>query len=86
MIESRGRGCEKNKTLCNKCGKEFNSKGALTKHMKTHQSDLPVVDASIPRENFKDRVLKFSNSNTLEETAEKFNLTCVTASRENLRL
>ena len=46
----------------------------MTKHMKTHQSDLPDVDASIPRENFKDRVLKFSNSNTLEETAEKFNL------------
>ena len=64
----------KNKTLCNECGKEFNSKGALTKHMKTHQTDLPDVDASILMENFKDRVLKFSNSNTLEETAEKFNL------------
>ena len=64
----------KNKTLCNECGKEFNSKGASTKHMKTHQTDLADVDASILRENFKDRVLKFSNSNTLEETAEKFNL------------
>ena len=62
------------KTLCNECGKKFNSKGALTKHMKTHQTDLHDVDASILRENFKDRVLKFSNSNTLEETAEKFNL------------
>ena len=65
----------KNKTLCNECGKEFNSKGALTKHMKTHQTDLHDVDASILRENFnKKKVLKFSNSNTLEETAEKFNL------------
>ena len=64
----------KNKTLFNECGKEFNSKGASTKHMKTHQTDLADVDASILRENFKDRVLKFSNSNTLEETAEKFNL------------
>ena len=61
-------------TLFNECGKEFNSKGASTKHMKTHQTDLADVDASILRENFKDRVLKFSNSNTLEETAEKFNL------------
>ena len=46
----------------------------MTEHMKTHQTDLHDVDASILRENFKDRVLKFSNSNTLEETAEKFNL------------
>ena len=62
------------KTLCNECGKEFNSKGALTKHIKTHQTDRSDVDTSILREHLKDRVLTFANSHTLEETAEKFNL------------
>jgi len=58
--------------ICHTCGREFNSRDTMMKHIKKSHTEEPEVDPAILKDHLKDRVLRYAARNSADQAATKF--------------